>query len=192
MSENDSSGDQSPGIGERLLNAAEAVGSGIVNTAEEEVVDVAHTAVSAGEAVGSAVTGDWSGAAGHLTDMSTSALETVAGPVLGAFETGFNAGGALLGQGPESFHDLAATGLGAAEHAAGNAIGDGLHSLVGDDEAHKSAVSFDDGDILGGLGHMASGAASTVEHALGFGGDSGGQSQDQQPPEQEQPPPEMY
>ena len=184
--------EQSPGIGERLLDAAEAAGSGLLNTAADDVMDVAHTGLSAGEAIGSAVTGDWSGAADHLTDMSTSALEVAAGPVLGLAETGFNVGGALAGGGPELAHNLAATGLGAAEHAAGNAIGDGLHALVGDDEAHKSAVSFDDGDILGGLGHMASGAASTVEHALGFGGDSGAQSQDQQPPEQEQPPPEMY
>jgi len=126
--------EQSPGIGERLLDAAEAAGSGLLNTAADDVMDVAHTGLSAGEAIGSAVTGDWSGAADHLTDMSTSALETVAGPVLGTFETGFNIGSALMGEGSESFHDLAASGLSTAEHAAGNAIGDGLSALFGDSQ----------------------------------------------------------
>jgi hypothetical protein len=192
--------EESPGIGERLLNAAEAVGSGLLSTATHEVSDVVGVAESAGKAIGSAVDGDWDGAAKNLTDMSTSALEVVADPVLGTAETAFNVGGALAGGGSESFHDLAAAGLGAATQAAGNAIGDGLYSLVGDDEAHKSAVAFDDGDILGGLGHMASGAASTVEHALGFGDGAAApapapapaeESPAEQPPA-EQPSPDMY
>lgn len=190
MSEPAGTEQESPGIFQRLEDAGEALGSGLLSTATHEVSDVINVGESAGEAIGSAVHGDWSGAADHLTDMSTSALEVAAGPVLGVAETGFNVGGALAGAGPELAHNLAATGLGAAEHAAGNAIGDGLHSLVGDEEALKSANSFDDGDILGGLGHMASGAASTVEHALGLGGDA--PADDPGPAPEEQPPPEMY
>lgn len=44
-------------------------------------------------------------------------------------------------------------------------IADGLYGLVGAEESYKAAQSFDDGEILDGVGHMASGAAHTIGHA---------------------------
>jgi hypothetical protein len=52
---------------------------------------------------------------------------------------------------------------------AGNAIGDGLEGLVGDEHAHASAVDFDNGDYLGGVGQMAEGAAGTIGGAVESG-----------------------
>ncbi len=64
---------------------------------------------------------------------------------------------------------------------------DGLSALVGTDQSVQALHSFDSGDILGGVGHMAEGAADTISGAvsqglsdvgdmlgLGGGSDSGG------------------
>jgi hypothetical protein len=55
------------------------------------------------------------------------------------------------------------------EHATDGAISDagaeGLMDLVGEEESYAAAQSFDDGNYLEGVGHMASGAYDTISDA---------------------------
>ena len=53
----------------------------------------------------------------------------------------------------------------ATDHAISEGISDGLMGLVGEEESYAAASAFDDGDYLGGVGHMASGAWDTASEA---------------------------
>lgn len=128
---------------------AETVGSGV-----ESVVDGAH--------------GNWDGAADHALSMSEGALGVATGGLFTAAESGLDAVSHALG-GP-SMHDAINSGA----QQAGDAIGDGMFDLVGADQSHQAAVSFDDGDILGGLGHMATGAGETAVNAVESGAEAVG------------------
>jgi hypothetical protein len=70
----------------------------------------------------------------------------------------------------------------ATDGAISDGIADRLHALVGDDESSAAADSFTDGDVLGGIGHMVSGAADTVGGLLGeaadWATDAGGDATD--------------
>jgi len=125
-----------------------------------EVVDVAETGLHAAEGIYDAVTGNWDGAADSALSMSESALGVATGGLSTLAEEGWDV--VAKEAGLPAAHEA----LSAATHAAGDALGAGLESLVGDDQAYKSAVAFDSGDILGGLGHMAEGVASTVSHTV--------------------------
>jgi hypothetical protein len=122
----------------------------------EDIEAVTETAKSAGEAVGHALSGDWDKSADSALSMSETALGYATGGLSTAVEEGWDA--VAKPAGLPSAHEA----LKYDAQAAGGAIGTGLEHLVGDDEAHKSAVAFDDGDILGGIGHMAQGAANTI------------------------------
>lgn len=138
----------------------EAAGEGLLSEIGDDIAGVAETAGHAVEGVADAVTGNWDGAADSALSMSESALGVATGGVSEALEAGWDkvAEATGLPSAHEALHD--------ATQAVGNALGDGLESLVGDDQAHQSAVAFDDGDILGGLGHMAEGAAQTIGGAV--------------------------
>jgi hypothetical protein len=141
----------------------EAAGESLLSEVGEDITGVAETGLHAAEGVADAVTGNWDGAADGALSMSESALGVATGGVSELAEAGWDAVAHETGlpSAHEALHD--------ATQAAGNALGDGLHSLVGDQEALKSAQSFDDGDVLGGLGHMATGAAETIGGAVESG-----------------------
>lgn len=126
----------------------------------DDATGVAETAVHAGEGVYDAAKGDWDGAADSSLSMSESAIGVATGGLSELAETGWDAVAHETGlpTAHEALHE--------STQAAGNALGDGLFNLVGDDQAHQSAVAFDNGDILGGIGHMAEGAASTIGNAV--------------------------
>jgi hypothetical protein len=146
------------------LAGAEGLGSELL----EEPAGVAETALPAAEGIYHAATGDWAGAADSALDMSASALETTAALATGGLSELAGAGwdNAVEGTGLPAAHDALHDVLAIGTQAGGDAIGAGLESLVGDEAAHQSAVAFDDGDVLGGLGHMAAGAAGTVGQAV--------------------------
>ena len=129
---------------------------------------VAETAGAAVEGVADGASGNWDGAADHALSMTEGALGVATGGVFTAAETGLDAVSHALG-GP-SVHE--AMNLGAQQ--AGDAIGDGMFDLVGADQSHQAAVAFDDGDILGGLGHMATGAGETAANAVEQGAEAVG------------------
>jgi hypothetical protein len=130
----------------------------------EAIEAVAETAEHAGEAAGHALAGDWDKAADSALSMSESAAGYVTRGVSTELESDLDGVAKEAGYG--STHDAINAGL----HAAGNALGDGLSDLVGTEQSAQSLTSFDRGDILGGLGHMAQGAANTIggaaEHGL--------------------------
>ena len=135
---------------------AEGIGAG-------EIKDVVEVAGKAGEAISHAVHGEWDKAADSSLSMTESAVSSLTGGVSKAVEEAYD--GIAKDNGLPSAHD--AINLGA--HAAGDALGDGLSALVGTDQSVQSLHSFDQGDILGGLGHMAEGAADTIGGAVGQG-----------------------
>ncbi len=137
-------------------SAAEEIGP-------EEVVGTAEAGLHAVAGVAHAAAGDWDGAADSALSMSESALGVATLGASSAVEEGWDT--VAKDTGLPSAHEA----LGALTHAGGDLLGSGVESLVGDDQAHQSAVAFDDGDILGGLGHMAEGAAETVGNAVGQG-----------------------
>jgi hypothetical protein len=130
---------------------------------EQELDGIKQTTENAGEAVVHAVRGDWDAAGDSLLSMTESALGVVTGGVSKAVEDGLDKPAQDLGFG--STHDAINAGL----HAAGNALGDGLSDLVGTEQSAQSLASFDQGDILGGIGHMAEGAGDTIGSAVGHG-----------------------
>jgi hypothetical protein len=147
----------------------------------EEIKGVVETGAHAAEAVADAVHGEWDKAADSMLSMSESALGVATGGISTAVESGLD--GLAKEAGLGSAHDAINAGL----HAVGNEIGDGLSALVGTDQSVQALHSFDSGDILGGVGHMAEGAADTISGAvsqglsdvgdmlgLGDGSDSGG------------------
>jgi hypothetical protein len=138
----------------------EAAGEGLLSEAADDAAGVAETGIHAAEGIADAATGNWDGAADGALSMSESALGVATGGLSEVAEAGWDAvaGATGLPSAHEALHEGTQT--------AGNALGDGLFDLVGDDEAHKSAVAFDDGDIRGGLGHMATGAAETIGGAV--------------------------
>jgi hypothetical protein len=129
----------------------------------EEAKGVAETVAHAGEAVSHAVQGDWDKAADSALSMSESALGVATGGISTAVESGLDGLAHDVGLG--SAHDAINSGL----HAVGDALGDGLSALVGTDQSVQSLHSFDNGDILGGIGHMAEGAADTIGGAVSQG-----------------------
>ncbi|HTS96566.1 MAG TPA: hypothetical protein VMI33_08080 [Streptosporangiaceae bacterium] len=129
----------------------------------EEVVGTAEAGLHAAAAVANAAAGNWDGAADGALSMSESALGVATFGASTALEEGWDT--VAKDTGLPSAHE----GLAAITHAGGDLLGGGVESLVGDEQAHQSAVAFDDGDILGGLGHMAEGAAETVGNAVGQG-----------------------
>lgn len=147
----------------------------------EEIKGVMETGAHAAEAMADAVHGEWDKAADSALSMSESALGVATGGISTGIEEGLD--GLAQGAGLGSAHDAINAGL----HAVGDEIGDGLSALVGTDQSVQSLHSFDQGDILGGIGHMAEGAADTIGGAvseglsdigdllgLGGGSDSGG------------------
>lgn len=95
--------------------------------------------------------------------MSESALGVATGGISEAAEAGWDAVADATGlpHAHEALHE--------GTQAAGDALGDGLFDLVGADKAHQSAVDFDDGNYLSGIGDMAEGAAETVGGAVEHG-----------------------
>jgi hypothetical protein len=146
--------------------AAEGFGAQIADDAE----GVVETGLHAAEGIYQGATGNWDGAADSALSMSESALGVASLGITTAAEAGWDAIASETGL--PSAHD----GLNHLAQDAGDAIGDGLEHLVGDDQAHQSAVAFDDGDILGGLGHMAQGAADTIGDAVEQGVSDAGQA----------------
>jgi hypothetical protein len=126
----------------------------------EEIKGLAETAEHAGEAVAHAVNGEWDKAADSALSMSESALGVATGGISTAVESGLDGLAKEVGLG--STHDALHAGV----HAVGDALGDGLSALVGTDQSVQSLHSFDQGDILGGIGHMAEGAADTIGSAV--------------------------
>jgi hypothetical protein len=135
---------------------AEGIGAG-------EIKDVVEVAGKAGEAISHAVHGEWDKAADSALSMTESAVSSLTGGVSKAVEEAYD--GIAKDNGLPSAHD--AINLGA--HAVGDALGDGLSALVGTDQSVQSLHSFDEGDILGGIGHMAEGAADTIGGAVSQG-----------------------
>ena len=133
-----------------------------------DIGGVAETAGAGVEGIVDGANGNWDGAADHALSMTEGALGVATGGVFTAAESGLDAVSHAMG-GP-SMHD--AMNLGAQQ--AGGAIGDGMFDLVGADQSHQAAVSFDDGDILGGLGHMATGAGETAANAAEQGAEAVG------------------
>jgi hypothetical protein len=131
-----------------------------------DIAGVGETALHGAEGIGSAIGGDWDGAADSSLSMSESAIGVATGGISELAESGWDAIADHTGlpSAHEALHD--------ATQAAGNAIGDGMFDLVGAEQSHAAASSFDDGDILGGLGHMAEGAGETIAHGVGDAVDS--------------------
>ena len=91
------------------------------------------------------------------TEMIGAGLAEVAGvggPV-GVAVAGAAAVGVGIGMGIEYVTDGAVS----------DALSDGLLSLVGEEESLAAANAFDDGDYIEGVGHMLSGAGSTIADA---------------------------
>ncbi|CAN5472538.1 hypothetical protein BH10ACT8_BH10ACT8_26450 [soil metagenome] len=138
----------------------EAAG-GFFGEVAEEALGVAQTVGHAAEGIYDGATGDWDGAADSAQSMSEAAIGVATGGISEVASMAWDAVAEPAGL--PSAHEAAHDAL----QAGGNALGDGMFGLVGDEEALKSANSFDDGDYLGGLGHMATGAENTIEHAAG-------------------------
>lgn len=121
---------------------------------------IAETAIHGAEAVGSAVGGDWDGAANEAFQMSGSALHTVAddltGGVAGVAEHVYDA--AAPGLGLPTSTDVSNT-LEGGLHDLGNALGDGVYNLVngGDDSNGSGAPATDPGQDAGDQGGDYSG-----------------------------------
>ncbi len=137
----------------------------------EAIKGVVETGGHAAEAVAHAVNGEWDKAADSALDMSVSALETAANAatdgIFGKAEEAVD--GVAKAVGLPGVHEAAHDLLSVGTHAAGDALGDGLSALVGTDQSVQSLHSFDQGDILGGIGHMAEGAADTIGGAVSQG-----------------------
>jgi hypothetical protein len=131
-----------------------------------DIAGVGETALHGAEGIGSAIGGDWDGAADSSLSMSESALGVATGGISELAEAGWDS--VTAGTGLPTAHEALHDGT----QAAGNALGDGMFDLVGADQSHQAAVAFDDGDYLGGVGHMAEGAADTIGHAAGGALDS--------------------
>jgi len=138
----------------------EAAGEGLLSEAADDATGVVETGAHAVEGVADAAAGNWDGAADSALSMSESALGVATGGLSEAAEAGWDAvaGATGLPTAHEALHE--------GTQAAGGALGDGLFDLVGADEAHKSAVDFDDGNYASGIGHMALGAAETIDGAV--------------------------
>jgi hypothetical protein len=148
------------------MAGAEGIGAEVAG----DVVGVAETGLHAAEGVYDAVKGDWNGAADNSLSMAEGALGVATAGISELAEAGWDA--VAHETGLPSAHEA----LSEATQAVGNALGDGLFELVGEDQAHQSAVAFDDGDILGGIGHMAEGAAETIGSAIEEGASEAGQA----------------
>lgn len=135
-------------------------GGGFLGEVAEDVVGVAETGIHAAEGIYNAATGDWDGAADASQSMAESAIGVATGGLSELAEAGWDA---LKPDDMPSAHEAIHDGL----QAAGEFLGDGLHSLVGDEHALASANAFDDGDYLGGLGEMAEGIGETAWNAAG-------------------------
>ena len=108
-----------------LGHGVEAVGGWAVN----EVAAVGETAYHAGSGVANMLEGNWDAAAKDMTEMSSAALNFVSGGLLGAAETGYDAGVAATGGGPGA-HDEENNAL----KAAGEWLGSEVYDLTHSDE----------------------------------------------------------
>jgi hypothetical protein len=133
-----------------------------------DVAGVAETGAHAADAIIQGAQGNWDKAADASLSMSESALNVATGGIFGAAESVGDDISHALG-GPD-IHAAINTGL----HDVGDALGDATFDLVGADHAHQSAVDFDDGNILGGLGQMAEGAGETIGTAAEHGAEAVG------------------
>jgi hypothetical protein len=133
-----------------------------------DVAGVVETGAHGVDAIIHGAQGDWDKAADSSLSMSESALNVATGGIFGAAESVGDDISHALG-GPD-IHDAINTGL----HDAGNALGDATFDLVGPEHALKSAQDFDDGNILGGLGEMATGAGDTIGTAVEHGAEAVG------------------
>jgi hypothetical protein len=129
----------------------------------EEIKGVVETGAYAAEAVADAMHGEWDKAADSALSMSESALGVATAGISTAVESGLD--GLANEVGLSSTHDAINAGL----HAVGDALGDGLSDLVGTDQSVQALHSFDQGDILGGIGHMAEGTSDTIGGAVSQG-----------------------
>jgi hypothetical protein len=141
----------------------EVPGEGLLSEVAEDAVGVAETGIHAAEAIGHAAAGDMDGTADSAISTSESALGVATFGASELVEAGWDA--VANATGLPTAHEALYSGT----QAAGGALGDGLEHLVGDDQALKSVNAFDDGDILGGLGHMAEGAGQTITGAVEHG-----------------------
>lgn len=137
-----------------------AEGEGLLSEIGEDLEGVAETGIHAAEGIYDAATGNWDGAADNAVSTTEGALGVATGGISTAVEAGWDT--IAKETGLPTAHDAIKEGT----QAVGDALGDGLFDLVGADQAHQSAVAFDNGDILGGIGHMAEGAAHTIGGAL--------------------------
>ena len=130
-----------------------------------EVASAAEVGWHAGAAVGSAVSGDWDGAADHALSMSESAANFASFGVAGLAEGAFDLGGAAAGggEGSDAHHEI----LGGLK-AAGDWLGDEAYNLVHGDDASSAAGGG--GSSSGGDPGAASGgdAGSTVDDASAY------------------------
>ncbi|MGO8980053.1 MAG: hypothetical protein ACLP70_08340 [Streptosporangiaceae bacterium] len=127
------------------------------------VKGVAETADYAGAAIGDALSGDWDKAADNALSMSENALGVATFGVSKGLEEAWD--DMAKDNGLPAAHD----GLQDLAKAGGDLLGDGLSDLVGPAQSAQSLQSFDSGDILGGIGHMAEGAAGTIGTAVDHG-----------------------
>ena len=110
-----------------------------------EAVSIGETAYHAGAAIGSAVSGDWDGAADHAGSMAESALSAATGGVTGMMEGAFDLGNAAGGGGEDSSaHSEIMGGL----QAAGNWLGDTAYNLINGGDSSSS--SSETGSSSGG------------------------------------------
>jgi hypothetical protein len=133
---------------------------GFLGEVGEDIAGVAETGLHAVEGIYDGATGDWDGAADSAQSMSESAIGVATGGISELAEMGWDA---IKPDDMPSAHEAIHDGL----QSAGEFLGDGLHSLVGDEAALQSARDFDDGNYLAGVGDMAGGIAHTVENAAG-------------------------
>ncbi|HEV2372913.1 MAG TPA: hypothetical protein VGS19_12170 [Streptosporangiaceae bacterium] len=112
-----------------------------------EAVSIGETAYHAGAAIGSAITGDWDGAADHAGSMAESALSAATGGVTGMMEGAFDIGNAAGGggEGTSAHHEIM-SGL----EAAGNWLGDEAYNLVHGDDSSATSTPSDAGSSSGG------------------------------------------
>jgi hypothetical protein len=140
--------------GEEAASAFEAAGATAEDAAKlvasdadmipgvSEVVGVAQTAYHAGAAIGSAIEGDWDGAADHALSMAESAGNVATFGGLGLAEGAWDLANAADGGGEstDAHHEIQG-----ALQTAGNWLGDTAYNLInGDDSSSGGAGSSGD------------------------------------------------
>ena len=132
----------------------------------EEWGEALEVVPDAAEAVMHAAEGDWDAAADSSLSMSEAAIDVATGGVYGLITDGVDM--ALEAFDLPDHHTLMNEGA----QGVGEIIGDAMFDLVGAEESLAAVHAFDDGDILGGLGHMAAGAGETITDGLESAGEA--------------------